>query len=66
MFTVHHGFILHLLTILSLEIDAILLLCYFSDWQAMCVQLGELHQNGALSTEHVKVFEQLIVSLSGQ
>ncbi|KAL9971654.1 hypothetical protein ACROYT_G017850 [Oculina patagonica] len=24
------------------------------DWQSLCVQLGELHQNGDLSTEHVK------------
>lgn len=34
---------------------------FLSDWQAMCIQLGELHQNGDLSTEHVKVSEQFIV-----
>ena len=27
----------------------------------MCIQLGELHQNGDLSTEHVKVSEQFIL-----
>lgn len=28
----------------------------------MCIQLGELHQNGDLSTEHVKVSKQLLYS----
>ena len=25
------------------------------DWQSMCLVLGELHKQGQLSTEHVKV-----------
>ena len=28
---------------------------FLEDWQALCVLIGELYQNGALSSQHVKV-----------
>lgn len=28
---------------------------FLEDWQALCVLLGELFQNGELSSQHVKV-----------
>lgn len=31
-----------------------------SDWQYLCVQLGELHQKGELSSQHVKVLFTLL------